>query len=152
MRTLGIRGFSTLLGIGPLNPTFIITTIFVSNFIGIVFARTLHYQFYSWYFHTLPFLLWHVEMLPPIAKLFAFVCIEICFNIFPATSTSSLLLQVLSYVIIIEINILIISITLYAVRAFLFLFFVSQSCHFVLLVALYFSPVPSIFRKRNRND
>lgn len=41
------------------NPVYIMYTIFVSNFIGVAFARTLHYQFYCWYFHMLPYLLFH---------------------------------------------------------------------------------------------
>uniref|UniRef100_A0A5B6YQK9 dolichyl-P-Man:Man5GlcNAc2-PP-dolichol alpha-1,3-mannosyltransferase n=1 Tax=Davidia involucrata TaxID=16924 RepID=A0A5B6YQK9_DAVIN len=41
-----------------LNKEHIVTTMFVGNFIGIVCARSLHYQFYSWYFYSLPYLLW----------------------------------------------------------------------------------------------
>ncbi|KAK9206864.1 hypothetical protein WN943_017146 [Citrus x changshan-huyou] len=36
----------------------IVTTMFAGNFIGIVCARSLHYQFYLWYFYSLPYLLW----------------------------------------------------------------------------------------------
>ena len=32
--------------------------LFSSNLVGMVFARSLHYQFYVWYFYSLPFLLW----------------------------------------------------------------------------------------------
>jgi alpha-1,3-mannosyltransferase len=75
-----------------LDSHFIITTVFTSNFIGIVFARTLHYQFYVWYFHTLPFLLWHTQ-LPTAIRLFVMAAIEVSFNVYPATYWSSLLLQ-----------------------------------------------------------
>ena len=76
---------------------FIITTIFTSNLIGIVFARTLHYQFYVWYFHTIPYLLWHAEVIPVLVKIFVFCAIEIAFNVYPATAWSSGLLQVKSH-------------------------------------------------------
>ena len=73
---------------------FIITTIFASNFIGVAFARTLHYQFYVWYFHTIPYLLWHAVTIPVYVRYFVFLSIEIAFNVYPATWWSSLLLQV----------------------------------------------------------
>lgn len=40
-----------------LSPYYMLSTLFVSNFLGIITARSLHYQFYIWYFHTLPLLL-----------------------------------------------------------------------------------------------
>ncbi|KAL1925068.1 uncharacterized protein VTP21DRAFT_4722 [Calcarisporiella thermophila] len=76
-----------------LSPDHIITLMFTSNFIGIVFSRTLHYQFYVWYFHGLPYLLWHCRI-PVVARLIIFFCIEYCWNVFPSTSTSSLILLV----------------------------------------------------------
>ena len=41
----------------------VLLVIFSGNFIGILCARTLHFQFYAWYYHTLPFLLWQVRIL-----------------------------------------------------------------------------------------
>lgn len=92
-------GKKSIIGIGNLAPNFIIVTIFTSNFIGVAFARTLHYQFYSWYFHTIPYLLWHINI-PIIIKLFIFICIEIAFNIYPAIPLSSAVLQICHIVIL----------------------------------------------------
>ncbi|KAF7637289.1 hypothetical protein Mgra_00003255 [Meloidogyne graminicola] len=35
----------------------ILFVLFSSNLIGIIFARSLHYQFYCWYYHSIPYLL-----------------------------------------------------------------------------------------------
>ncbi|VDN13904.1 unnamed protein product [Dibothriocephalus latus] len=43
-----------------LNPEDVVYPMFVTNFIGIAFSRSLHYQFYVWYYHTIPYLLWSV--------------------------------------------------------------------------------------------
>jgi alpha-1,3-mannosyltransferase len=59
-----------------------------SNFVGIVFSRTLHYQFYAWYFHSLPFLLWAAPI-PTAARLCLFGAIEAAWNAYPPTGANS---------------------------------------------------------------
>jgi len=66
----------------------------VSNLVGIVFARTLHYQFYSWYFHAIPLLLWVSPSYPIAVRIVLWIMVEYAFNVFPATPTSSVILQV----------------------------------------------------------
>uniref|UniRef100_H2YCK2 dolichyl-P-Man:Man5GlcNAc2-PP-dolichol alpha-1,3-mannosyltransferase n=1 Tax=Ciona savignyi TaxID=51511 RepID=H2YCK2_CIOSA len=66
---------------------------FTSNFIGICFSRSLHYQFYVWYYHTLPFLLWCTPFSSP-ARLLLFGLIEMCWNTYPSTFLSSLGLHI----------------------------------------------------------
>ncbi|KAI8853950.1 lethal(2)neighbour of Tid protein-like protein [Chytridium lagenaria] len=75
------------------DPDRIFLLMFVSNFVGIVFARSLHYQFYSWYFHMLPYLLWRTHV-PIIGKIALFGAIEYCWNVYPSTNESSILLLV----------------------------------------------------------
>ncbi|KAG8460319.1 hypothetical protein KFE25_011810 [Diacronema lutheri] len=67
------------------------STMLGANFVGIVFARTLHYQFYAWYFHSLPFLLWHAPI-PTAARLCVFCAIESAWNVYPPTPRASLAL------------------------------------------------------------
>ncbi|XP_071501144.1 dol-P-Man:Man(5)GlcNAc(2)-PP-Dol alpha-1,3-mannosyltransferase-like, partial [Diadema antillarum] len=71
-----------------LTPNYIVGTLFASNFIGMVFSRTLHYQFYVWYFHTLPYLLWSTDY-PDVFRLLILGVIEMCWNTYPSTSLSS---------------------------------------------------------------
>ncbi|KAL7417347.1 glycosyltransferase [Mrakia frigida] len=65
--------------------------LFTSNLVGILFARSLHYQFQSWYFHQLPFLLFLTPFpLPVSALLWAFI--EFGWSTYPSTNLSSGLL------------------------------------------------------------
>ncbi|KAI0957395.1 hypothetical protein AcW1_005800 [Taiwanofungus camphoratus] len=72
----------------PISADSVTTILFTSNLIGILFARSLHYQFYSWYAQQLPFLAWRTRY--PIAfKIALVLCIEYAWNVFPSTTLSS---------------------------------------------------------------
>mmetsp|Transcript_8829 Transcript_8829/g.21573 ORF Transcript_8829/g.21573 Transcript_8829/m.21573 type:complete len:435 (-) Transcript_8829:1330-2634(-) len=79
----------------------ILSTLFVSNFIGICCARTLHYQFYSWYFPSLPYLLWRETPYPLFLRILLLICVESAFLTFPATPMSSFMLQTAHLVVLI---------------------------------------------------
>lgn len=85
----------------PIRSEVIVTSLFVSNFVGIAFARTLHYQFYSWFYPTLPYLLWKTNM-PLLFKVYSLITAEFAFNTFPATQASSVSLQLINMFLIIS--------------------------------------------------
>lgn len=66
--------------------------IFLTNFIGVICARSLHYQFYVWYFHSLPYLSWFTDYHSSFKILLLFL-IEFCWNQYPSTIFSSVLLH-----------------------------------------------------------
>lgn len=72
---------------------------FVTNFIGVVCARSLHYQFYTWYFHSLPYLV-HCTGLSKSAMFLTLAIIEYCWNCYPSTELSSAVLHVCHVVIL----------------------------------------------------
>ncbi|XP_033642192.1 dol-P-Man:Man(5)GlcNAc(2)-PP-Dol alpha-1,3-mannosyltransferase-like [Asterias rubens] len=72
---------------------YIVGSLFAANFIGMAFSRSLHYQFYVWYFHTLPYLLWTTN-LPSVFRILILGVIELCWNTYPSTSLSSASLHV----------------------------------------------------------
>lgn len=69
-----------------------ILPIFLANFIGMVCARSLHYQFYVWYFHSLPYLVWFTDYNVSL-KLLLLGLIEFAWNTYPSTAISSGLLH-----------------------------------------------------------
>ncbi|XP_039745339.1 lethal(2)neighbour of tid protein 2 [Pararge aegeria] len=70
-----------------------ILPMFLVNFIGIVCARSLHYQFYSWYFHTLPYLLWSTNY-TVIVRFLILALVELCWNTYPSTEITSAMLHI----------------------------------------------------------
>lgn len=80
--------------------SFIMTSILSSMTIGLLCARTLHYQFYAYIAWSTPFLLWR-SGLHPLAIYTVWVVQEWAWNVYPSTNASSmvvvgcLLIQVL---------------------------------------------------------
>eukprot|EP01080_Neovahlkampfia_damariscottae_P011390 gene11390-4557_t len=88
----------SIIGSNKLESNEILEILFTSNFVGFIFLKSFHYQFYVWYFHTLPFLI-HSIQIKNYMKILMFCLIEYCWNVFPSTSQSSMLLQSLHGVI-----------------------------------------------------
>lgn len=74
--------------------------IFLINFIGVICARSLHYQFYVWYFHSLPYLSWFTDYHTSF-KILILLLIEFCWNQYPSTIFSSLLLHACHMVLLV---------------------------------------------------
>ncbi|KFP72249.1 Dol-P-Man:Man(5)GlcNAc(2)-PP-Dol alpha-1,3-mannosyltransferase, partial [Acanthisitta chloris] len=82
----------------------IIFVLFSSNFLGVCCSRSLHYQFYVWYFHTLPYLLWctPTTKLAHMPKVLLLGVIELCWNTYPSTVCSSLSLHICHGLILLQ--------------------------------------------------
>ncbi|NWV46433.1 ALG3 mannosyltransferase, partial [Daphoenositta chrysoptera] len=89
----------------PLNAgAWIVFILFSSNFLGVCCSRSLHYQFYVWYFHTLPYLLWctPTTKLAHMPKVLLLGVIELCWNTYPSTVCSSLSLHICHGLILLQ--------------------------------------------------
>lgn len=69
-------------------PEFVMTSILSANLIGLLCARSLHYQFYAYLAWTTPFLLWRASANPVVGFPLWFIQ-EWAWNVFPSTDTSS---------------------------------------------------------------
>lgn len=75
----------------------------VTNFIGVLCARSLHYQFLAWYSWTYPILLNTVfdnTIYGLVPSTFVFIAHEWCWNVYPSSSLSSSVLFVLNLLVL----------------------------------------------------
>ncbi|KAH6676705.1 glycosyltransferase family 58 protein [Halenospora varia] len=71
-----------------ISPNYILTTILTANAIGMLFARSLHYQFYAYISLATPFLLWRSGM-HPVLQYVTWAAQEWAWNVYPSTDVSS---------------------------------------------------------------
>lgn len=80
-------------------PRLILLIFAATNLTGILFARSLHYQFLAWYQWLLPFLL-HAAEFNIFTGTLIFAAHEWCWNVFPSTNESSQLLVAILAVVL----------------------------------------------------
>lgn len=98
----GLRKPGRPAGLAPVDPDYVATVLMTSNLIGIIFARSLHYQFYSWYSQQLPLLAQRTRF-PFIMQMALIGAIEYAWNVYPSTPLSSGLLLAANLVILLGI-------------------------------------------------
>ncbi|XP_067392604.1 dol-P-Man:Man(5)GlcNAc(2)-PP-Dol alpha-1,3-mannosyltransferase [Emydura macquarii macquarii] len=88
----------------PLTANQVVFILFTSNFIGVCCSRSLHYQFYVWYFHTLPYLLWCTPAgkLSHLLRVLILGLIELSWNTYPSTVYSSASLHLCHGIIMLQ--------------------------------------------------
>lgn len=67
---------------------YVLTSVLTANSIGMLFARSLHYQFYAWTAWATPFLLWRAGF-HPVLIYAIWAAQEWAWNVFPSTEVSS---------------------------------------------------------------
>lgn len=81
-------------------PKLVLLIFSTTNLIGVLFARSLHYQFLAWYAWLLPFML-YASGVPPLAGILLFAIHEWCWNVYPSTNASSgVLVVTLAFIVI----------------------------------------------------
>lgn len=69
-------------------PEYVMATMLSANVIGLLFARSLHYQFYSYLAWSTPYLLWRSSA-HPLVQYGIWALQEWAWNVFPSTNVSS---------------------------------------------------------------
>lgn len=85
-----------------ISPNYILTTILTANAIGMLFARSLHYQFYAYIAWATPFLLWR-SGLHPILQYTLWAGQEWAWNVYPSTDISSIVVVGVLFVTVVSI-------------------------------------------------
>lgn len=70
------------------SPQFVLTTVLTANLVGLLTARSLHYQFYAYLAWTTPYLLWRSGV-NPVVQYVLWAAQEWAWNVFPSTPVSS---------------------------------------------------------------
>jgi len=71
-----------------ITPEYVLTTTLTANVIGMLFARSLHYQFYAYLAWATPFLLWRSGV-HPVLQYAIWGAQEWAWNVYPSTDLSS---------------------------------------------------------------
>jgi len=85
-----------------ITPEFILTTILTSNAIGMLCARSLHFQFFSWIAWATPFLLWRAK-LNPILQYVLWLGQEVAWNMYPPNELGSKIVVGVLAVVVVEV-------------------------------------------------
>jgi len=78
---------------------FVFDVMAISNIVGVLCSRSLHYQFLSWYFFSLPYLLFRTG-LPDLVILPLFILHELSWDTYPSTALSSVVLVAVLLVVV----------------------------------------------------
>ncbi|KIW67801.1 hypothetical protein PV04_07028 [Phialophora macrospora] len=73
---------------GMVTPQHLLTMILSANIIGLLFARSLHYQFYAYLAWSTPYLLWQ-SRIHPLIQYSLWLAQELAWNVYPSTVGSS---------------------------------------------------------------
>jgi len=79
------------------SPKYILTTMLTANAIGMLFARSLHYQFYAYIAWSTPFLLWR-SGLHPAWQYGLWAVQEWAWNVYPSTDASSVVVVAMLFI------------------------------------------------------